>query len=148
MVDITGGLSEDLEQLRDDIISTLTPTPTPEDDEEDDGLSGGIIALIMILVALTVIGLVAAFVGVLVYRSKHNSKFEIKGSVKQRGYGGTGYISNKTAVNNSYISTQELQASNNIQEMVSNETEPYKDQSDDSVVKQNLAAKDDTDTHL
>ena len=57
----------------------------------------------------------------------------------------------KTATNNSYISTQELQASNNLQEMVSNDTEPYKggkDQPDDSMMKKNLGAKDDTDTHL
>ena len=104
MVDITGGLSEDLEQLRDDIISTLTPTP--EDDEEDDNdrLSGGIIALIVILVALTVIGLVAAVAGVLAYRSKRISKFEIKGFVKQRGYGDTNYISNKATPNEKVVS--------------------------------------------
>ena len=104
LVDITGGLSEDLEQLRDDIISTLTPTP--EDDEEDDNdrLSGGIIALIVILVALTVIGLVAAVAGVLAYRSKRISKFEIKGFVKQRGYGDTNYISNKATPNEKVVS--------------------------------------------
>jgi len=150
LVDITGGLSEDLEQLRDDIISTLTPTPGDNEDD-DDGVSGGIIALIVILVALTVITLVAVVAGILVYRSKHSSKFEIKGSVNQQGYGGTNYIANKTAVNNSYITAQELQASSNAQEMVSNEPKPYKrekDQTDDDEVKQNLGANDDTDTHL
>ena len=147
LVDITGGLSEDLEQLRNDIISTPTPTPGDNEDDDDDELSGGIIALIVILVVLTVIVLVAVIVGLLVYRSKNTAKFEIKGSVKQRVYGSTDYISNRTAVNISYVSKQELQASN-IQEMASNEPEPYKTETGDSLVKQNLGANDDIDTHL
>ena len=154
-MDITGGLSEDLEQLRQDRISTLTPTTGSG--EDDDGLSGGIIALIVILVVLTVIVLVAVIAGLLVYRSKHSSKFVISvGSVRNRRYGGTDYITDSTAVGNTYVTTQELQASSNVQEMVSSEPEPYKgdkdekdgDLSGDSMVKQNLGADDDTDTHL
>jgi len=157
LVDITGGLSPDLEELRDEIISTLTPTPGDNEDD-DDGLSGGIIALIVILVVLTVIVLVVVVVGLLVYRSKHSSKFVINvDSVKKRGYGGTDYLTDTTAVSNTYVTTQELQASSNVQEMVSSEPEPYHededkkdgDESGDTIVKQNAGfSDDDVDTHL
>jgi len=106
--------------------------------------------LIVILVVLTVIILVVVIAGVFVYRNRHSSKFNISaGSVK---YGGTDYIDNNTAVNNLYVTTQELQTSRNVQEMVSSDPEPYKEgrEDDDSGVKQNLSVDDDddTDTHL
>jgi len=165
-VDITGGLSDDLVDLRNAILSTRTPTPSPtlipgdNEDDDDDGLSGGIIALIVILVVITVIVLVAVIIGLLVYRRKHSSKFVINvGSVNHRRYGGTDYISDTTAVDNPYVVSQELQASSNVQEMVSSEPEPYKedkdekdgDQSGDSVAKKNIGYSnddDDVDTHL
>ena len=76
-----------------------------------------------ILVVLTVIVTVAVIIGLLVHRSKTSSKFTINTGY---WYGDTNYISENTAVSNSYVTKQKLQMSNNPQEMMSSEPELYK----------------------
>ena len=139
-----------IEGLSQDLIDLAAQDNT--DDDDDDGLSGGIVALIVILVLLAILVPAAIVIVYVVYRRKRQGRFDILGSVRPRNYGAD-YISDNTAANEGYTSTQELQSSQ-VQEMVSNEPEAItekliKDESDsnipESIKNPNFDNGDDND---
>ena len=146
-----------IDGLSDDLID-LDNTGGGSDDD-DDGLSGGIIALIVILVVLSVLVPTILVIAYLIYRQKHKGQFDIfQGSVRHRNQG-VDYIADNTAVNSAYVVTQELQSSQPVREMASNETEPptkelMKDRDSDTdepngnVKDQNAETDSDKDTRL
>ena len=143
-VDVVDGLTDNLM-----VLATQT-SPTDNDDDNDNGLSSGIIAVIVVLVVLTILVLVIVFAGYLVYRRKQKSHYDISNLSKQHSV--AEYVSDNAIVNPSYITIPQTQSSK-IQEMVSTEPEPLKEnpstEEDAYMIRNaNVDGEEDKDTHL